>query len=417
MADIQEDMVVDMMDVTVDTHKSSSRTRSCFSSGSLISGRYTVHQKLGIGSFATAYLVTDAKDEGTQKVLKRISCNGLRPDTTLPSAREAKLLGSLRHPFIVRYLGSFLATEDFCIITEYCEGGDLHTCIQQQQERGCYFSEKNVMEWLIQLLLGVNYLHERLVLHRDLKTKNIFLKNGTVKIGDFGVSRILSVPSDMASTFTGTPHYMSPEVFTHSGYNSKSDIWSLGCILYEMCTYRRAFDSPNWMKLATHIVEGPSPSLPPRYSTELNDIVQRTLRKVPEERPSAGDILRLPIVAEHGKALSTWLQEVLNQDREESVCEDAARIAAAVQEKVHLDSLRAMQQVQGMHPRQRRRIRKEEKPETYMKKMQRAVERLYLDHQKEEQSRRNVPNSEEDILPEDATQLSKGDLKGEICSA
>ncbi|MEE6499806.1 hypothetical protein FKM82_003590 [Ascaphus truei] len=81
------------------------------------------------------------------------------------------------------------------------------------------------MEWFIQLLLGVNYLHERLVLHRDLKTKNIFLKNGAVKIGDFGVSRVLSVSSDMATTFTGTPHYMSPEAFTHSRYNAKSDIW------------------------------------------------------------------------------------------------------------------------------------------------------------------------------------------------
>ncbi|KAM4723043.1 uncharacterized protein WCC33_009249 [Rhinophrynus dorsalis] len=349
--------------------------------------RYTIQQTLGSGSFATAYLVTDAKDAGSQKVLKRIPCEGLRPDTTLPSAREAKLLGSLKHPFIVGFLGSFLEREDFCIITEYCEGGDLQNYIQQQKNRGRLFSEQHTMEWFIQLLLGVSYLHERLILHRDLKTKNIFLKNRTLKIGDFGVSRILAVPSDMATTFAGTPHYMSPEVFTHSGYNAKSDIWSLGCILYEMCTLTRAFDAPSWIKLVSLIVEGPSPSLSSQYSEELNKILQRILSKDPAQRPSANEILHLPYLVDHGKVLSAWLQDTLHQDKQNSVSEDATRIAAAMQEKLHLDSLHAMRCVQEMAPRQRRRIRKEEQPETYMKKMKRAVERLYQEkHQQLEQN-------------------------------
>ncbi|KAM8945953.1 serine/threonine-protein kinase Nek11-like [Pelodytes ibericus] len=376
------------MDVTLDAHSTQARIQGGFSTGYQVMGRYTIHEKLGSGSFATAYLVTDTKDAGSQKVLKRISCGGLRPDSTLPSAREAKLLGNLRHPFIVQFLSSFLEEEDFCIITEYCEGGDLQGVIQQQTEKGQAFPEGHVLEWFIQLLLGVNYLHERLVLHRDLKTKNIFLKNGTVKIGDFGVSRILSLPSDMATSFTGTPHYMSPETFSNRGYNSKSDIWSLGCILYEICALRYAFEASSWIKLVTLIVEGPTPSLPSSYSDALSDIVQRLLKKDPEERPSANEILHMPHIVDRGKALSSWLEDVMWRDSDFSASKDATRIAAAMEEKLHLDSLRALRHVQDMAPRQRRRIRKEEQRETYMKKMKRAVERLYQEnHQKLEQNK------------------------------
>ncbi|XP_040183732.1 uncharacterized protein LOC120916855 [Rana temporaria] len=356
--------------------------QSGFSAGSVIMKRYLLHQKLGSGSFATTYLVTDSRDADTQKVIKRIPCNSMKADATLPSAREAKLLGSLRHPFIVRFYASFLEKEDFCIVTEYCEGGDLDCHLHQLRDGGLAMAEGHVMEWFIQLLLGVTYLHERLVLHRDLKTKNIFLKNGTLKIGDFGVSRVL-VSSDLATTITGTASYMSPEIFTRNGYNSKSDIWSLGCILYELCTFRHVYDCPRWIRLVSMIVNDPCPTLPPRYSTELNDILQRMLSKDPELRPSAKDILNFPYVADRAKVLEEWLQEVLSEDRRVSVEDDVTRIAAAMQEKLHVDSLRVMRVVQEMPARQRRRIRQEERSETSMGKLKRAAERVYQEnHQK-----------------------------------
>ncbi|XP_056381988.1 serine/threonine-protein kinase Nek11-like isoform X2 [Hyla sarda] len=329
-----------------------------------------------------------------RKVIKRIPCNTLRGDATLPSAREAKLLGNLRHPFIVQFFGSFLEKTDFCIVTEYCEGGDLHCYLQQQKDKGENLTEGHVMEWLIQLLLGVNYLHERLVMHRDLKTRNIFLKNGTLKIGDFGVSRILA-QSDMATTITGTASYMSPEVYSNTGYNTKSDIWSLGCILYEMCSFNRAFDCPRWIKLISMIVNGPSPTLPSKYSAALNDILQRMLMKDPELRPSAIQILQFPYVNQRGQVLSEWLQEVVYQDRKDSVDEDVSRITAAMQEKLHLDSLHAMREVQEMAPRQRRRIRQVEEPETHMKKLKRAVERVCEENrQRMEQNMRYKANDD-----------------------
>nr|DBA16917.1 TPA: hypothetical protein GDO54_002444 [Pyxicephalus adspersus] len=395
------------MDLTLDKQTTTALCQSGFTPGSVLMKRYCIHRKLGSGSFATTYLVTDSRDSESQKVIKRIPCNNVKADATLPSATEAKLLGSLSHPFIVRYLGSFLENEDFCIITEYCEGGDLHDHLHQLKDKGLALSEGHVVEWFIQLLLGVNYLHERLVMHRDLKTKNIFLKNGTLKIGDFGVSRVL-VSSDLATTVTGTASYMSPEIFTRDGYNSKSDIWSLGCILHELCTFRRAFDCSSWIKLVTMIVNDPCPNLPSRYSAELNDILQRMLSKDPELRPSAKDILNFPYVIDRAKVIAEWLQEVLNHDNRVSVNEDAARIAAAMQEKLHLDSLRAIRMVQEMAPRQRRRIRQEDHPETYMRKIKRAVERVYQEnHQKLDDDKKyeinkvNVCREEEDSEEEE----------------
>ncbi|XP_041102659.1 serine/threonine-protein kinase Nek11-like [Polyodon spathula] len=210
-----------------------------------------------------------------RKVLKEISVGELKPNETVQANLEAQLLSQLNHPTIVRFYTSFLEHNSFCIITEYCEGRDLDCKINECKEAGKTFPESQVLEWFIQLLLGVHYTHERRILHRDLKTKNIFLKNNIVKIGDFGVSCLLMGSCDLATTFTGTPYYMSPEALNHQGYNSKSDIWSLACILYEMCCLDHAFTGNNFLSVVLKIVEGKTPSLPDRYSKELNSIMER----------------------------------------------------------------------------------------------------------------------------------------------
>ncbi|OXB65932.1 hypothetical protein ASZ78_002680 [Callipepla squamata] len=200
-----------------------------------IAGRYTIQRKLGNGSFGSVYLVSDRKakqgDElsifSSRKVLKEISVGDLKPNETVEANLEAQLLSKLDHPAIVKFYASFVELDSFCIITEYCEGGDLDYKIQEYKESGKLFTQRQIIEWFIQLLLGVNYMHERRILHRDLKTKNVFLKNNLLKIGDFGVSCLLMGSCDLATTFTGTPYYMSPEVLKHQGYNTKSDICML----------------------------------------------------------------------------------------------------------------------------------------------------------------------------------------------
>uniref|UniRef100_A0A8C0R915 Serine/threonine-protein kinase Nek11 n=1 Tax=Canis lupus dingo TaxID=286419 RepID=A0A8C0R915_CANLU len=193
----------------------------------LIARRYVLQQKLGSGSFGTVYLVSDkkAKQGEELKVLKKISVGELNPNETVQANVEAQLLSKLDHPAIVKFYTSFVEQDNFCIITEYCEGRDLDCKIQEYKKAGKTFPESQIIEWFIQLLLGVDYIHERKILHRDLKSKNIFLKNNLLKIGDFGVSRLLMGSCDLATTLTGTPHYMSPEALKHQGYNTKSDIW------------------------------------------------------------------------------------------------------------------------------------------------------------------------------------------------
>lgn len=175
------------------------------------------------------------------------------------------------------------------------QGGDLDVRFKQLKKENKRLTEQQVLDWTVQLLTAVNYMHSRRVLHRDLKArqhlnqkifisnfnflsdnlKKYIFKNENIKIGDFGISRILQGTMDMASTFTGTPYYMSPEVLKHEGYNSKSDVWSIGCLLYEMCTLQHAFEGQGLMGVMYKIVEGKVPELPNTYSKDLNNILKK----------------------------------------------------------------------------------------------------------------------------------------------
>ncbi|XP_036917190.1 serine/threonine-protein kinase Nek11 isoform X2 [Sturnira hondurensis] len=298
----------------------------------LIARRYVLQQKLGSGSFGTVYLVSDkkAKQGEELKVLKEISVGELNPNETVQANLEAQLLSRLNHPAIVKFHASFVEQDHFCIITEYCEGRDLDYKIQEYKEAGKMFSEDQIIEWFIQLLLGVDYMHERRILHRDLKSKNIFLKNNLLKIGDFGVSRLLMGSCDVATTLTGTPHYMSPEALKHQGYDTKSDIWSLACILYEMCCMNHAFTGSSFLSVVLEIVEGNTPSLPQRYPRELNAIVERMLNKNPLLRPSAIEILKTPYIDEQIQHLMCRYSEMTPEDKNLDCQKEAAHIINAI---------------------------------------------------------------------------------------
>ncbi|XP_053525367.1 serine/threonine-protein kinase Nek11 isoform X2 [Artibeus jamaicensis] len=298
----------------------------------LIARRYVLQQKLGSGSFGTVYLVADkkAKQGEELKVLKEISVGELNPNETMQASLEAQLLSKLNHPAIVKFHASFVEQDNFCIITEYCEGRDLDCKIQEYKEAGKTFSEDQIIEWFIQLLLGVDYMHERRILHRDLKSKNIFLKNNLLKIGDFGVSRLLMGSCDVATTLTGTPHYLSPEALKHQGYDMKSDIWSLACILYEVCCMNHAFPGSSFLSVVLKIVEGNTPSLPRRYPRELNAIMERMLNKNPLLRPSAIEILKIPYIDEQLQHLMRRYSEMTPEDKNLNCQKEAAHIINAI---------------------------------------------------------------------------------------
>jgi NIMA (never in mitosis gene a)-related kinase len=179
-----------------------------------------------------------SKLDGNLYLAKKIVLVTLTPKERNLAHTEALVLKDLRHPHIVSYKNSYIDNTQLVIVMEYCAGGDLSNCIRIHKEKNQPFSERLILNWFVQIVLALDFIHSKKILHRDIKSGNIFLTaNGTVKIGDFGISRVLEGSNDAASTMVGTPVYMSPEVCQSRPYTYKSDIWSLGCLLHELCAF------------------------------------------------------------------------------------------------------------------------------------------------------------------------------------
>ncbi|XP_061086421.1 serine/threonine-protein kinase Nek11 isoform X2 [Conger conger] len=245
-------------------------------------------------------------------------------------------------------------------------------------------------------------MHQRRILHRDLKAKNIFLKKNIIKIGDFGVSCLLMGSRDLATTFTGTPYYMSPEALSHQGYNSKSDIWSLGCILYEMCCLEHAFNGHSFLTVVMKIVEGRTPSLPDTYSMELNSVMESMLNKDPEQRLPAGEMLKMKFIEENMHSIRHKFSSLTLKDKTLKSERDAAKIRRALQNKVHLQTLRDKSEVQKMTPRERMRLRKLRAADEKACKLKQLAEEKYEEnHRRMQELRcRNFQKVSLDVLNE-----------------
>uniref|UniRef100_A0A8D1ZNG5 non-specific serine/threonine protein kinase n=1 Tax=Sus scrofa TaxID=9823 RepID=A0A8D1ZNG5_PIG len=200
--------------------------------------KYVRVQKIGEGSFGKAILVKSIED-GRQYVIKEINISRMSNKEREESRREVAVLANMKHPNIVQYRESFEENGSLYIVMDYCEGGDLFKRINAQ--KGILFQEDQILDWFVQICLALKHVHDRKILHRDIKSQNIFLtKDGTVQLGDFGIARVLNSTVELARTCIGTPYYLSPEICENKPYNNKSDIWALGCVLYEMCTLKHA---------------------------------------------------------------------------------------------------------------------------------------------------------------------------------
>nr|XP_019607733.1 PREDICTED: serine/threonine-protein kinase Nek5 isoform X2 [Rhinolophus sinicus] len=199
--------------------------------------KYDVIKVIGEGAFGKAYLAK-GKSDSKHCVIKEINFAKMPIQEKEASKKEVILLAKMKHPNIVTFFSSFQEHNRLFIVMEYCDGGDLMKRINRQ--RGVLFSEDQVLSWFVQISLGLKHIHDRKILHRDIKTQNIFLsKNGMVaKLGDFGIAKVLNNSMELARTCVGTPYYLSPEICQNKPYNNKTDIWSLGCVLYELCTLK-----------------------------------------------------------------------------------------------------------------------------------------------------------------------------------
>uniref|UniRef100_A0A7S0ZLX4 non-specific serine/threonine protein kinase n=1 Tax=Noctiluca scintillans TaxID=2966 RepID=A0A7S0ZLX4_NOCSC len=220
------------------------------------------------------------------------------------AVKEAMLLKKMDHPNIVRFQEVFMTRKcRLCIVMDYADGGDVHQEIKRRE--GKLIQESRVLEWFVQTCIALKHVHERKVLHRDLKTQNIFLMaTGQIKLGDFGIAKVLEATKDYAKTMVGTPYYLSPEIIEDRPYSFKSDVWSCGVVLYEMATLRHPFDADSLVILAGKILRDQHPPVV-GYSEPLNGLVNKMLAKDARLRPTISDVLDTAFLQSSMAAVNT----------------------------------------------------------------------------------------------------------------
>ena len=254
--------------------------------------------RLGSGSFGTVYKV-ERKIDHKIYVIKSVRISELSYGEQTEAINEVKILAQLDSPYVVTYYDSFMDAESLKIVMEYCNKGDLQSLLKKAKSKKVKCLKEYVTwDLCLQIILGLEYLHSKKILHRDLKSANVFLKkeNGeqvfNVKIGDLGVAKLLETSTAFASTIVGTPYYLSPELCADKPYRDKSDCWALGVLIYECCTLKRPFEARNQCALIMKIMQAKPESLSKQtVSPELNRLVVWLLQKDPTKRPTIREIL------------------------------------------------------------------------------------------------------------------------------
>lgn len=274
-----------------------------------MSERYKIIRTLGEGSFGKCYLV-ETQSTHERRVIKQIDLNPLSREEQSESLREAKILEQLNHPNIIKFHEVYKTKrKKLCIVMDYADGGDLATLIRKLN--GVQMDENRVLDLFVQICLAIKHVHDRKILHRDLKAQNIFLMtNGTVRLGDFGIAKVLRSTRDNAKSMVGTPYYLSPEIVQNRPYSFKSDIWSLGVLLYEMCALVPPFQANSIHGLALQIVQGKYPPLQGSFSPSLKSLIGLLLTIAPEDRPTIHDVLWIPIIRQR---IHCFLSDTIHQ--------------------------------------------------------------------------------------------------------
>lgn len=266
---------------------------------------FQILSRLGEGSYSSVWKVIRLSD-GKEYAMKKVKINALKEKEKENALNEVRILASIQSPFIIGYKEAFFDDDSMtlCIVMEFAANGDIYHRIQQHLKKGTYFSEREIWQVFIQILKALKTLHSKKILHRDLKCANIFLTaDGTAKLGDLNVSKVAK--NNLVYTQTGTPYYAAPEVWRDQPYDAKSDIWSLGCVIYEMAALKPPFRANDMQGLYKKVQIGAFDKIPSHYSSDLFKAISLCLQTSPTQRPSCDQLLGNPLIAKYAKEINT----------------------------------------------------------------------------------------------------------------
>ena len=253
-------------------------------------------KKIGKGSFGSVYLVKRKKDSKIY-ALKSVILSNLSKNQQESSVNEVRILASVHHQNVISYKEAFWDdnTSSLNIVMEFADDGDLYTKIKKMKEEKIFFEEKTIWDYTIQIIQGLKSLHDKNIMHRDLKSENIFLtKKHKCKIGDMNVSKVLK--EKLLMTQTGTPYYASPEVWMNKPYSFKSDLWSIGCVIYEMCELKTPFNGKDMDELFINVCMNKAERINKRYSDDLWLMIKKLLEVNVDKRYNCKQFLECDIV-------------------------------------------------------------------------------------------------------------------------
>ncbi|XP_039391208.1 serine/threonine-protein kinase Nek5 [Mauremys reevesii] len=312
--------------------------------------KYEIIKMIGEGAFGKVFLAK-GKVNNHQSVIKEINLTKMPVKEKEASQKEVILLAKMKHPNIVTFYSSLQEKNKLYIVMEYCDGGDLMRRINMQH--GVLFNEDQILAWFVQISLGLKHIHDRKVLHRDIKAQNIFLSNNgmVAKLGDFGIARMLNNTMELARTCVGTPYYLSPEICENRPYNNKTDIWSLGCVLYELCTLKHPFEGNSLHQLVLKICRGHFIPVSPKYSYDLRILISQLFKISPRDRPSINSILKKPFLE---KRITNYLPpEVIQEEFSHTVIHKKRPAAQPVAKLVQVPKLQKVRVQDHRPPRSR----------------------------------------------------------------
>ena len=284
---------------------------------------------LGKGSFGSVYLVRRKQDNKIY-ALKTVIMEKLNKREQENSVNEVRILASVNHPNVIGYKEAFWDDDgntgsSLNIVMEYADDGDLHSKIEKMKKAGGFFKEPIIWSYAIQMIEGLKALHDKKIMHRDLKSANIFLVKDKhqCKLGDMNVSKVIK--EKVLKTQTGTPYYASPEVWNDNPYSYKSDLWSIGCVIYELCALRPPFQGKDLDELYENVCKGKPERINKIYSDDLWKMILMLLQVDVDKRVDCNQFLNSDLIKkkiEEMKNNPKTFLEALNLDKNKKVQDD-----------------------------------------------------------------------------------------------